>query len=401
MAIIQKAVIENESGKKFLYDSKTGKIEQVAPEIREEVLPDGKIALYVSGPDSLKTYKALATKAVRRFGRNALKGKYSVIKTTEINQSYSTKFELNVTAKFLLALQKILVEFYCHCGLDNTLITRLLHTVWKLNSNNAMVTICNTKQEIRTPYHTEVSHLLAIRSNNDQKKLYGYIELFNVVCGYVVFVENYDGPDIDMVYQQDAITGALMNKSIELNTSIIEPGVYDFQKNVNALFERLQVREIDKNLQAILNEIKAFLDNGLATGVINEEEHQAKYFEEAAKAAAFLSVQNFEIFEDFTDEELRAIHYGNSIVRDDRKEGFAFFYHQFIGYEFTFEDEEGIFTMQEFVYTKHAPRDDVALLKVYCKFVSQNDGSVRSFPAGNIFKVMGMPYLSDEFNWNW
>lgn len=396
-----KAVVENESGKKFLFDSTTGKIEQVAPEIREEILPDGRIALNVSGPDSLKTYKTLATKAVRRFGRNALKGKYSVVKTTEINESYSTKFELNVTPQLLLALQKIMVEFYCHNGLDRTNISELLNTVWKLEFNNTKVTICNTKHEIRAPHHDEISHLLVIRNNRDQKKLYGYIELFNVVCGYIIFSGNYDGPDLDLVYHQDAITGELVDKPIELNISGIEAGENDFQKNVIALFERLQVRDIDRKLHEIINEIKASLDKQLSEGTIDANEHKKIFLEEATKAAAMLSVHHFEIFEDFTDEELRAIHYGNSIIREDRKEGFAFFYQKFVGHEFTFEDEEGLFTMQEFVYTKCAPRGNVALLKVYCKFVSQNNGSVRFYPASNIFKIVGVPYLPEEFTWNW
>jgi hypothetical protein len=396
-----KIEVENEKGKKFLYDSRTSKIEQIVPEFTEEIRPDGKMAISVHGPDSKKTVKALAKHALRKLGMNALKATYSATKTTEINESYSVKFDLKIAPQFALALQKIIVEFYCHSGLEKADIQHLIKPVAELQVENSSIVICNLKHEVRKPNNTEISHLLVIRSHAERKLIYGYVELFNVVCGYIVLVENYEGPELDFVFQQDAITGEAVNTPIELLTANINSESEDFHYTVNELFERLRVRDMDKVLHAALDNIRKSLDERLASGAITKEEHEKQFFEEATKAAALISVENFEVFEDFTEQELRMIHYGNSIIRQDRKDAFAFFYHQLVNHQFTFEDEDGLFTMTEFAYTKHLPRGDVQLFKVFCKFVSEKDGSNRIFPASNIFKVMGIPYLPDDFTWNW
>src|SRR5699024_459121 len=123
---------------------------------------------------------------------------------------------LKISPKLRLALEKIMVEYYAYCGLDLTLITDRLNTVYTLDEGSANVTICNFNQQVRKPQEYETSHLLVLRSNPQTSEIYAYLELFNVICAYTVLVSDYKGPDISFVFHQDVTDCSKIEQEIKI-----------------------------------------------------------------------------------------------------------------------------------------------------------------------------------------
>lgn len=397
---VKNLVVQDEEGTSYLMDNVTGKLKHLKPEIGTVTRNDGKIAICVSGPDEISTYKALATKAVRTFGMAALKGEYSASKSTKINTSLSASAEIKITPKLLLALNKIIIEYYCHCDLERELIKPLIIDVGKLDESLTNIKICNTSHNVRKPGNTEISHLIVIRSDGTRKIIYAYVEIFNSICGYTVLVENYEGVKINFVYHQDALNKAVLSEEISINLDAIEEQPAELADNINMLFSRFEDRNIYEQVSLICKDIKDELDVELDKGAISKEDHEKTYIERATKAMAHLMVFVYpDAVEDFNQKELKEIHYIHSLIREDKIEKFKFFYHQFVGHEFTFEEDDAMYKMEEFIFAKHRPRNGINMLKVYCCFVSQKDSSKKYWLATDVFKFTGVPFLPDEFDW--
>ncbi|WP_029285931.1 HNH endonuclease [Pedobacter sp. R20-19] len=393
-------VVKDEEGTPYLIDNTSGKLKQIKPQVTTIKRDDGKIQINVIGPDEISTYKAMATKAVRTVGMAALKGEFSTSKSQKINISLSADAEIKIDGKFLLALNKIIVEYYCYCNLNQEWIEPLISSIAKLQENFSNIQICNTSHNIRKPESTEISHLIVIRSDEVKKIIYAYIEIFTVICGYVILVENYEGEKVDFVYHQDAITKEILEMEIDVKIDNIEEQPAEFEHNINALFDRHEDRHIYEQVSLMCKDIKDELDIELERGAITEDEHEKKYVERATKMIAHMMVFVFpDAVEDFNLKELKEINYIHSLIKADKIEEFKFFYHQFIGHEFTFEGNESIYKMENFVFARHRPRNDVHMLKVYCCFVSEKDGSKEYWPATDVFKFTGVPFLPDYFVW--
>lgn len=396
----KKLVVQDEAGTSYLVDNVTGKIKHIKPEISTFKVDEDKIGITVSGADEINTYKALAKKAVRMFGMGALKGKYSVTKSSKVNTALSTKAEIITSPQLILALNKIIIEYFCYCGLEKALIQPLVNSVAKLDENLENLRICNTSHNVRKPGNTEISHLIVIRSDEEKKIIYGYTEIFNIICGYTVLVDNYEGDKIDFVYHQDAITKETISGEIILNIDLVEQIPKEFSHNINALFVRHEDRNIYEHVSLICEDIKTELDLMLDKQEITNKEHENIYIDRATKAIAELMVFVYpDAVEDFSEKELKEVNYIHSLIRADKIEEFKYFYHQFIGHEFKFEDDNTIYKMDEFVFAKHRPRNGAEMVKVYCSFTSETGAAKKHWLATEVFKYSGVPFLPDDFVW--
>lgn len=397
---VKKMLVEDESGNIYLYDSKTGKVKHTKPEISIFKVDENKTGISVSGDDDISTVKALATKAARVYGKAALKGKYSITRTTKLNKFLRAKAEIIISGKLILALNKIIVEYFCYCGLDRTLIAALISRVAALDERLDNIRICNSLQNIRKPGETEISHLLVIRSDPKKKMVYAYIEIFNVVCGFTVLVENYQGDEIDFVYHQDAINRQILSGDIILDLNKIEDKPNGFEKNVNALFSRNENRRIQGNFATICEEIIAELNHKLEKGEITGEERDREFIERSCKIAAELMVFEYpDAVDDFSEEEIKGVNYIHSLIREEKIDDFKHYYQNFIGHEFKLDGEEDIYKMEEFDFVKHRPRNGINMVKVFCCFTSIQDGSKKYIPATEVFKSVGTSVLVEESTW--
>jgi len=153
--------------------------------------------------------------------------------------------------------------------------------------------LCNFDQSMRKTKENEVAHLLVIRSNKETKQIYGYVELLNVICGYTVFAEGYDGPDIDIVYHQDALTGERLNESVLINTGAVSGENPSFDLLVNNSLENARAVQHSANFNAMLSDILAQLEEDVKQGKISVGEKEQQYFKQATKLAAEMMVFGF------------------------------------------------------------------------------------------------------------
>ncbi|WP_198973099.1 hypothetical protein, partial [Xylophilus sp. ASV27] len=141
-----------------------------------------------------------------------------------------------------LALNKIIVEYYCHCGLDRTSIKAMINAVDQLDVGIENIRYCNSSQLMRKPSDNEISHLIIIRSDKNRKILYAYIELFNIVCGFIMLQENYQGNPVNYVYHQDAITRKSLTEEVSVDLDQMEDIFAGIEHNVDTFAERHQSR---------------------------------------------------------------------------------------------------------------------------------------------------------------
>ncbi|MEH3112610.1 HNH endonuclease [Pedobacter terrae] len=229
-------ILSDDKGEKYKLD-KNGKITGIKV-TAEKIEQDGMPGVAVSGQME-QAAKAFAKKMVRTFGKeetlNAVMNRqFVVVEKQIVPNELVAENPLQVTPRLLLAIEKIMVEYYAHCGLNIESISDRLESIYQIDESKANVKLCNFRQQVRKPATDETSHLILIRSIPETKQLIAYLELFNVLCAYTILDNDYSGPDVDFSYHQDALTGDKLDQKVELhleNTEEQEPK-FDFWETI-------------------------------------------------------------------------------------------------------------------------------------------------------------------------
>lgn len=396
----KKLKISDQEGKEYIID-RAGTINPVETEVKMFKVGD-KIRISVSG-EKLQAAKAFAKKAVRTFKNNALRAiETSKIELTEsslVPTELSVPFEIPVSSKLKLALQKISCEFYGFNQLEIELIRPSLEAIYNLDETNHNVVLCNFNQEIRKPLENEVSHLIIIRSDSNKKQVYCYLELFNVICAYSILIDNYEGEFINKVYHQDALTGEILKDEVDLRTDlVIADAQPDFEKLVNDVLVRKRNNKHIDMVAGTLTGLKKKLDEELSNGTISEVEHREKYVKMSANAIAEMMVYAFpDDIDDFSEEDEKRVNYIHSIILEDGIEDFNYYYNPLIGKEYDFTKEHESYILQRFVFTKHAPKKNKNRLKVVCRCMSLDGHKTVDIPCNEFFTGIGLdaPEIGD------
>ena len=401
---VKKMRVTDQDGKPYTIDQ-DGKMQEVAPSI--EVFKVGEqTGISVSG-EKRTAIRAFAKKATRTFGAHALKlldgdGFHVEEKTTFLSEVKGMAAS-ETTPNLKLALNKVLTDFYAHSALPSEPIQERLGRIHKLDETGNDIVMCNFDLSVRQTKNGEVSHLLVIRSDKEKKQLYGYIEILNILCGYTVFVNDYDGPDVDVIYHQNALTGERLKEEVAINTGAVTAEGANFDKLVNNVLENARSAEQMNRFQTLLNEIKAELDDDLKKGKISQSEREQQFLEAAVNLAAEMMVFEFpDDVADFTVQDEFFINYGRSVIKESGKEKFEFFYHQLVGREFPCEDDGLVYVRESYKYKKHVPKNGENRVMVFCYFKAKGGTREKYFPVKEIFDVLGLPPPPIDYStWLW
>ncbi|MBB5637678.1 uncharacterized protein YlaI [Pedobacter cryoconitis] len=397
---MRRMIVATDDGTEYIRDNKSGQLKQSKPDIQETKLEDGRVALKISGSDTVATFRAIATKAVRRFGRAAMKAEFTVTREQKFSPSVSSEWKLSVDETMILAINKIITEFYCYVDLDRSMISPLIEKVGNLDTDFENLIICNNSFEVREPEETEISHLIVIRSDEERKIIYAYLEIFNTLCVYCVLVKDYDGKKIDKVYHQDALTKEVLAVNITLNIGQIDGANVDYAHNLGALLSRYQDKNLVNDAVQVCKKIRTDLDEEVKQDKVTKEQADQMFIESSVKAMAHLMVYVYpDAVDDFTEEEQKGVNYIHSVIREDKIEEFKFFYQNFIGHDFKFDDDDVIYKMNEFIFSRFKIKNGVKMMKAYCCFISTNDGSKKYWPVSDVFRTLNLPTYPEEFSW--
>ena len=391
--------VEDQDGKAYIVD-RAGKAKMVKTEVGTFKQGE-KTGISVSG-EKTAAIRAFAKKVTRTFGKHALQvmdtAAFEWTERSVVTQELKAKAKLASSPRLLLALDKIITEFYAYSGLDIELIRPRLQKVWELNESNPETILTNFEQQVRVPGDKEVGHLIVIRSDAARREVYGYVELFNVVCGYTVLVRDYEGPAINAVWHQDALTGAELTEAVELHTEKLTREKEDFGLLINSLLERKRGLDQLAMVDEAITAIKEPLDKQLAEGLITEAEHLEQYIDQTTKAVAELMVFAFpDDVEDFSEEDQKNIHYIHSVIREAHREEFEFCYHQLPGKHFIIEGVT--YTLDRFIFAKHPPKGDEPRLKAYGRFRSDKPARELDKPVYEFFSGIGLPPPEGNVPW--
>ncbi|WP_419788797.1 HNH endonuclease [Mucilaginibacter sp. X4EP1] len=398
---VKKMQVKDQDGKAYLVDQE-GNMKHVAPEVEVFKIGD-QTGISVTGEKNVAV-RAFAKKAARTFGAHALKlmdeGKFQFNEKTTFLSEVSAPAKIEITSKLKLAINKIITEFFAYSGLALDLIKERTERIFNLDESGEDIILCNFDQNVRKVKENEVSHLLVIRSIRETKQIYGYVELFNVICGYTVFAEGYNGADVDFKYHQNALTGEQFDDEVLINTDAVSGESPSFDLLVNSVLENARAVQHSANFSTMLSDILAQLEEDVKQGKISVGEKEQQYFEQATKLAAEMMVFGFpDDVADFTKEEELMVNYIHSVIKEAGKKEFEFFYHQLVGREFPSEDDGLVYVMEAFKYKKHVSKNGESRVKVYCYFKAKNAASEKYFPCKEIFDVLGLPPPPTDMAW--
>ncbi|MCX6258977.1 MAG: hypothetical protein NTW49_13925 [Bacteroidia bacterium] len=371
--------------------SKKGEVSPLKDEVIKKIV-DGKTILTVSGgaKSALKTFQKQAKK-LSKEGQEF--NGYVLVENVYDHNSFKINFELNITPKLIIALNKIATEFYFYCNLNVDYIKELTERVIRFDKCLNNVTFCNWKCDIREYEPCEITHLLVLRTNNN-KTLYCYIELFNIICACIPLCENYPD-DVNYSYYQNVMSGEKINKDIHFNNDVefTNDKNGDFDLLINSMFERLgNIRFQEfylKEAKKIVEKYKTEKEDGIIPPGV-------KYVLEnrLAEMIAQLSVEFPYMIEDFKDEMNNELNHIHSILREEQYEDFCEKYKFFIGKDIKISGV--IFKFDSFIKTPFIKRNGILLLKVYFCLINQNNGKQKYYPYAEFFRMLNEAYPNSK-----
>ncbi|QEM06437.1 HNH endonuclease [Mucilaginibacter rubeus] len=399
---VKKMKVTDQAGKAFTVDQ-AGKMKEVAPEIEVIKREDGKIALQVDGDKNLVP-QAFAKKATRLFGKNALKllDQKAIHVEEKVHFLAEVKGEtaVEITPKLKLALNKILTEFYAFSDLPLAPLKPRLDRIFALDESGDDMEICNFDLEVRQPEEAVVSHLIVIRSDPEKKQLIGYVEIFNIICGHTVFMNAYEGPEIDISYQQNAITGKKIDSPVSLNLGAVGATEEKFDKLINKAFENARSSDQLTRFNAILEDIKVQLGAELEAKKITAAEHDEKLLNAGIQLAAEMMVYDFpDDVDDFTEEEEKMVNYIHSIIKESGKEEFELCYQKLVGREYSFQEDRMTYVMESFNYKRHPPKKGESRFQVYGYFRAKDGSKEKYILVRDIFDSLKLTPPPPDASW--
>jgi hypothetical protein len=259
-----------------------------------EILVDGKRGVSIEGTQK-QVYSVISKINKKLLGTGV------TLQTKEVKQHFvpnhpkaGIPFKIDTgDNRLALCIWKIAVEFAANLGLSLEILQPHCDKVYNLENVN--VKYCNFKNEVRDFETGEISHSVLLRSEGPV--LYCYIELFSIVCGFVVLDTKYKGKKVDEQFRQDALTGAIIRKPIKLKKSILEL-LQSARKNdnfeflANSSFDRIRDRNLTDAMETGLSSIMKLVKDKQANGM-DDTTASHLYIEEATKYIAELDIYHF------------------------------------------------------------------------------------------------------------
>lgn len=394
----QAFLVKDEKGNPYIVDQK-GTMKQVGIEV-SKIQQNGHKGISVSGPP-IEAAKALIKKMIRTYGKEetlyaVTSGQIGFSERQVVPDTLLGENPLRATPRLLLALEKIVVEYYAYCGLETSLLTKRLERIIALDERDPEMTLCNFNQEVRMPGTEETSHLLVIRSRSESNQVIAYIELFNVLCAYTVLIENYQGPELNFVFHQDVVTSIRTEPKIVLNFDYIKKVTPDFQLLSNQLIERKSDREVMKYINDELDEYVSSLSTKLEAREITAEEHDKMIWDYGINLTAYMTLHYPDRFSGLGEDSLKRSNFLHSYIYTTGISDFEKHYMALMGIDIKFNGDSREWTMKRFHSVPAPPRDGRERRKVYCHFVSKRGGHEKEIPCFDIFKALQLAFPKEE-----
>lgn len=206
---------QNSTGGKYLLQS-DGRPTLAHPIINEKV-EGNQVSLSISA-DSLDQLKA----ALYRLKKD----KYPTLDVEEyISKAKKRKEYLSEPITFsssiggedtFKSILKTCIGYYMSNGGERRFIAHLLNYLEGIEDGD-FVWMHYPKKSIYEAKVDEVSHIIRLIGDNNERVLYCYVELFNIHCYIVALNLDYNGPAIDLTYIYDLISGNSLDASLPLN----------------------------------------------------------------------------------------------------------------------------------------------------------------------------------------
>ncbi|RNI24063.1 HNH endonuclease [Rufibacter latericius] len=385
--------VQDPSGRKYLME-KSGKVSVVAPEYQVQ-RKDGFTYINVTG-DPKNTLRKFAKLAAPYWNPDHKSENLKVSTSEGDNPPLSAELKIEVTGALVLLINKIILEFYAHCGLDLRLVTGLTERVNALDFTVDNVFFTNFRQEVREFGNEEISHLITIRSQGNY--LYGYLEIFNVLCGVIILTEDFGGEDLEATYHQDALAGERLQGPVTVTLPLeilaapaAAPSPDEFSLLLGALLERNRSRQFQDIFDKTIRQIEEEVQQEVNEGKIPLASHEEEYVKRSCEAIAYLTVYEFPyILEDALDEQNDLYNHLHSNLREEQFDPFFEMNRHAIGMRLDF-GEGDIYRLDTFIKTPVFKRGEVNIVKIHCLLIQEETGFKRYLPFREFYEGVGQP----------
>lgn len=354
---------EDPTGKSYIF-TKDGKINQQKPDLKEIKL-EGLTILSVEGTDKN------AIKYFKKHTEKLLEKGHTIGGSEQINLNHDgfplkIEFKVEITTELIILLNKIALEFYALKELDLDKVKELANSINNLDKTLTNVVFCNLNKEIRDFKEGEITHLIQIKTNK-KGELYCYIELFNVICAYILLEKN-SLQKADFTFYQDVITGEVFNEEVitNLDSEVIANEQNNFENLLNALFFRKQERDFTARYREVIQEIKKYTEEELRTGEIKEEDFNLLLATRCCEEIARISLEEFPyLIDDFGDVENDDFNFINSNIRIEKYPLFIEENKSIINKIVVFPDKE-TYIFESFMSQPSIKKNGIELVKIFC-----------------------------------
>lgn len=241
---------------------------------------NGETMLHIRGNNSKEVFHMIAR--LKRMHPNLNdENLIAAMKEEEvyIDDSFTINSHIGGTEEFK-AITKTAINFFIYNGGDRKYIKHLLP--YLENKEKADVVWMHYPSDmIYKPIGDEVTHVIKVVGDKDQRVLYAYVELFNLHNFIIRLNQEYDGPSIDFNYVFDVHT--YQNKTDEITLKLSRNDLDELFKNkdskpfdnVSKRYERI-LQIIDKKqdqyqLRRIISDSVDQTIGNLPTGTIVDE----------------------------------------------------------------------------------------------------------------------------------
>ncbi|MBB3185920.1 HNH endonuclease [Microbacter margulisiae] len=184
--------------------------------IISEVVDGEKVELSITARNE-KEYKQILKGLKRKYPQLNIE---EAIKTAEYKKEYlddTIHFQSTIGGKEVFrSITKSAINYFIYKGGDRKYIVHLFDYLDEKEDLD-IVWMHYPENTIYAPVESEVSHVIRVIGNPNEKILFAYIELFNVHNFIIKLNENYDGVPMDETYTFDLIEIKEIIRVIPLN----------------------------------------------------------------------------------------------------------------------------------------------------------------------------------------
>lgn len=167
--------------------------------------------------DNYEELKKILTSLKRRYPKLNIEEVLSKSKNKKENEPISFVLKLGGVDSYK-AVIKSLINFFIFNGGEIKFIKHLIPYLDGKNDYNKIL-LYVPEPPIYKPMDGEVSHVIKVIGDSEQKILYAYIELFNTYSYLAILNETYDEKSIDYTYGYDLLLNSEIKVDILLNAN--------------------------------------------------------------------------------------------------------------------------------------------------------------------------------------